>query len=164
MHWQPMTPQDLPAVSAIAGCVHPDYPENDAVFAERLRLYPEGCLALHDAATIVGYVISHPWHDKQPPALNMLLRTIPSSASSYYLHDIALLPAARCAGAASAAIATLIQHAASRNAANISLVAVNDSASFWLRHGFEVLNEASLKQKLASYGDDARFMFRRMPA
>jgi ribosomal protein S18 acetylase RimI-like enzyme len=112
----------------------------------------------------VGYVISHPWHDKQPPALNRLLRTIPSSALSYYLHDIALLPAARCSGAASAVIATLIQHAASRNAANISLVAVNDSASFWLRHGFEVLNEAGLKQKLASYGDDARFMFRRMPA
>ena len=30
-----MAPADLPAVMAIAGRVHPDYPEEEAVFAER---------------------------------------------------------------------------------------------------------------------------------
>ena len=42
-HWRPMTTTDTASVSAIADRVHASYPEDDAVFLERLRLYPEGC-------------------------------------------------------------------------------------------------------------------------
>ncbi len=44
--WRAMTPGDLPAVLAIADVVHPDYPEDAAIFAERLALYPAGCRVL----------------------------------------------------------------------------------------------------------------------
>lgn len=66
--WRPMRPADLPAVLALAGCVHRDHPERPEVFAERLRLAPEGCLALADAAgRLLGYALSHPWGDEGPP-------------------------------------------------------------------------------------------------
>ncbi|NEW95116.1 GNAT family N-acetyltransferase, partial [Rhodopseudomonas sp. BR0M22] len=42
--WRGMTPADLPAVDAIAAVVHAAYPEDAAVFAERLALHPDGCL------------------------------------------------------------------------------------------------------------------------
>ncbi len=41
--WRPMTEADLPAVCDIADRVHVSYPEDDTVFAERLRIYPAGC-------------------------------------------------------------------------------------------------------------------------
>ena len=115
-----------------------------------------------DAAepSLHGYLISHPWLAKQPPALDSLLDAIPPDASTYYLHDIALLPDARGSGAAHAAIALIIAAARAANSTNLSLVAVNDSAGFWQHHGFTEMRDAALDAKLASYGDDARYMVR----
>jgi hypothetical protein len=39
-------------------------------------------------------------------------------------------------------------------------VAVNDASTFWARNGFEVQNPPGMAEKLASYGDDARYMVR----
>ena len=62
MAWRRMAPADLPAVMEIAAVVHPDYPEDEAVFAERLRLAPSGCHVLADlAGALLGYLVSHPW-------------------------------------------------------------------------------------------------------
>src|SRR5262245_22544678 len=99
MIWQPMKPHDLSDVSRVADRVHTDYPEDEAVFAERLSLYPAGCFTLQHNERTIGYVISHPWHFKKPPELNALLNAIPARASTYYIHDIALLPEARASGA-----------------------------------------------------------------
>ena len=96
-----MTAADLPAVNAIAAQVHVAYPEDAAVFAERLTLHPAGCCVLDGGTGVAGYVISHPWRIAEPPALDTLLGALPAPASTYYIHDIALLPAARRGGAAS---------------------------------------------------------------
>ena len=42
----------------------------------------------------------------------------------------------------------------------MSLVAVNASAPFWSRFGFEIVSEPALDAKLKSYDDAARFMVR----
>ena len=57
MIWRPMLPADLSMTETIAEQVHPDYPEDPAVFAERLALFPAGCFMLG----AVGYLIAHPW-------------------------------------------------------------------------------------------------------
>ncbi|ABD88706.1 GNAT family N-acetyltransferase [Rhodopseudomonas palustris] len=160
MSWRAMTPRDLPAVNAIAARVHPDYPEDAAVFEERLALYPAGCFILQSAAAPIGYLISHPWHFAEPPALNVALCEIPSPASTYYIHDIALLPQARGSGAAATAVAALLQLARTQTMRNISLVAVNNSVQFWRRQGFHIHSDGALAQKLASYGADACYMVR----
>ena len=42
----------------------------------------------------------------------------------------------------------------------LALVAVNDAAGFWRRHGFEAREAPGMAAKLASYGPDARYMVR----
>jgi GNAT superfamily N-acetyltransferase len=160
--WRPMMPSDLAAVSAIAARVHPEYPEDDAVFAERLALYPAGCLVLMNVTEALGYLISHPWYLGRPPALNALLGALPAPATTYYLHDLALLPDARGSGAAAAIVATLIRHAADQRHQNISLVAVNNSVQFWLRQGFRIHDDAALTARLSSYDAQARYLLREL--
>lgn len=156
--WRPMLHENLSAVNAVADRVHVDYPEDEAVLAERLSLYPEGCLSLWRGGSIVGYLVSHPWHFKQPPALNVLLEKIPSPASTYYVHDIALLPAARGTGAASAAVSRIVKHATEAGFSNVSLIAVSGSRPFWKRHRFAVVDDPALGPKLKSYDNRAVFM------
>lgn len=150
---------DLPAVGALAAMIHPDYPEDDAVFAERLRLYPQGCRVFAREGGIAAYVVGHPWHG-EPPALNMLLGALPARPSTFYIHDLALAPAVRGTGAASEIVAWLAAHARATGMPSLSLIAVNGSAEFWRRRGFETRHDPALDRKLDSYGADARFMVR----
>jgi ribosomal protein S18 acetylase RimI-like enzyme len=151
-----MTPADLAAVSRIAAAVHPDHTEGDAVFAERLALWPRGCLVLEDASDVQGYALSHPW-GREPPPLDTLLRALPSAPTVYYIHDVALLAEARGGGAGSAVVRHLAG-IADAMALPLALVAVSGSAPFWARHGFAPMGAAG-----SSYGDGAVLM-RRAPS
>jgi ribosomal protein S18 acetylase RimI-like enzyme len=155
-----MTAADLPSVLAVAAQVHPGYPEDEAVFSERLALSAQGCLCLEETGRVGGYVVSHPWLLGQVPALNSLLGALPDSADTYYIHDLALLPQLRGSGAANEIVAQLVQHARGAGFASMALAAVNGSAGFWRRHGFRETHDASLDRKLASYDDAARYMVR----
>lgn len=161
-HWRAMTAADLPAVLALADVIHPDFPEEAAVFADRLALHPAGCFTLHGDAGAVGYVLSHPWYDGQPPQLNAVLRHPATAASTYYIHDLALLPAARKSGAAAAIVATLATHASALQLHNMTLVAVNNSVHFWRRQGFDIVVDPDLDRHLRSYDAQARFMRREL--
>lgn len=166
--WRPMSPADLPQVMAVAGKVHPAFPEDAEVFAERLRLYAAGCLVCHAGNDIAGYVISHPWRALDPPALNSRLGELPGDPETYYLHDLALLPELRGTGAASLAVSQLLARAGKEKLATVSLVAVNGSEGFWRRHGFHVIplldesGDITLTRKMRGYGEAAAFMVRRL--
>lgn len=158
--WRPMVPSDLPAILSVAAAVHPTYPEGEAVFMERMSLAPHGCLCLSDGQGLAGYLLSHPWRERDPPALDTLLGQIPPDAPVWYVHDLALLPRARGGGAAGRAVEHLVAAASARGCAALALVAVNDSVGFWERQGFRVVHDPSLASKLASYDDAARYMIR----
>ena len=158
IHWRALTTLDLPMVEAIAAVVHPDFPEDTEVFAERQRLYPDGARFLELGGVPSGYIISHPWTFKSLPALNRRLGAIPRDGSTYYLHDLALLNKARGTGAAAMIVGEVINHARACGLPNISLVAVNQSQPFWHKHGFRVVEVPELKDKLASYEAAAHFM------
>jgi ribosomal protein S18 acetylase RimI-like enzyme len=160
--WRPMTAADLPAVLAIAAVVHPDYPEDEAVFAERLRLFPDGCLVLEGAGGLLGYVVAHPWYRGAPPALNTLLGRLPDMAGAFYIHDLALLPAARGTGAGRLVVDRLVALAHRARQPRLALVAVNDSSGFWQRQGFREMHDPALAAKLASYDDAARYLEREL--
>jgi GNAT superfamily N-acetyltransferase len=161
MHWRGLTALDLPDVEAIAAKVHPDFPEDMAVFAERQRLYPEGTRLLELDGVPAGYILSHPWRYKALPALNGLLGAIPDDADTYYLHDLALMPAARGTGAAAMIVGDMLRHAKATGLASASLVAVNGSLPFWYKHGFRALKAPELDDKLNSYEAAARLMVKR---
>lgn len=158
MHWRAMTTLDLAVVETIATTVHPGFPEDIAVFAERQRLYPEGTRLLELDGAPAGYILSHPWRFGVLPALNSLLGAIPADADTYYLHDLALLPRARGTGAAAMIVGEMLRHAQASGLPSVSLVAVNGSLPFWYKHGFRAVNAPELAGKLASYEAAAQFM------
>jgi len=160
LSWRAMAAADLPAVMTVAAKVHPDYPEGETIFAERLALHPAGCLVLAGGEGLGGYVLSHPWRLGQMPALDSLLGALPDDADAYYIHDLALLPGARGGGAASACVDRLAAHARASGFVRMALVAVGNSAGFWRRQGFREAHDEALARKLASYDDAARYLVR----
>jgi len=128
---------DLAAVAALEALCHaPLPPEGEALFAERLGLFPDGCLATEDAGGLAGYVVAHPWRSGNPPALGQMLGAPPSDADCLHLHDIALAPRARGRGLVDAALALLVEVARGRALCSVTIVAVHGTAPLWLRHGF----------------------------
>ncbi len=158
--WRPMTQGDLDGTIAVAAVVHPAFPERREVFAERLSLFPEGCLVLGaPGGGVAGYAVSHPWHDGRPVPLDTLLVAMPVSANRY-IHDVAIMPGMRGGGFAGQVVGRIVKDAYRAGATTVSLVAVSGSGPFWERHGFRPVSDAGLTARLASYGDDARFMVR----
>jgi hypothetical protein len=141
--------------------VHPAFPEDLAVFAERQRLYSDGTQLLEMSGQPAGYVLSHPWTFGQLPVLNALLGAIPSDADTYYVHDLALLNPARGTGAAAMIVGDMLRHARLSGFPTVSLVAVNGSLPFWYKHGFRAVAVPELADKLASYEPAAKLMVRR---
>lgn len=156
-----MTEADLDAVAALAVIAFPDHFEGRPCFANRLALYPAGCFVrARDHESPLGYLIAYPWLADDAPALNILLDALPAEPAVMYLHDLALHPDARGAGHAATIIAHLAEEAGAAGWPAIALIAVNNAAAFWQRHEFKVRETPALRQKLASYGPDARYMVR----
>ncbi|KAH3994772.1 glucosamine 6-phosphate N-acetyltransferase [Parastagonospora nodorum] len=160
--WRNLTLKDIDALILVASNVHPGLPERDEVFAERVRLFPEGCLALTDrnSKELVGYAISHPIRHRQPPDLDSLLGEIDRDAEQYYIHDLAILPAYHGSGNAKEAMKILMNVA--ERYESTCLVSVYGTAMFWRRFGFvDVDVDESLKRKLLGYGGDAVMLERK---
>lgn len=156
--WRPMTRTDLATVAQIAALVHPAYPEDPAIAAERLALDPAGCFMLDGEAAPIAYLLSHRWMDGDPPTLDTHLCALPPHPNVWYIHDIAMLPHARGLGAAAVIVTELETLARSHGLHRLALTAVNNSAPFWRRHGFIEAMTPTLAEQLASYGPDARYM------
>ncbi len=152
--WRPMTGDDLDQVMAIAALVHPGYPEDRAVFADRLALFPAGCL-MAQGDTPMGYGVAHPGLLGQPPALNTLLGRLPQGADCLYLHDVALLPMARGQGLAGRIVGHLDHLARDLGLGCLALTSVSGSFDLWRHLGFVPRPCPAI----ASYGD-AHYMIR----
>jgi len=155
--WRQMHASDLASVSSISDAVHGRYTEDVAVYAERLALHPPGCLVFERDGAVAGYLITHPWHRESPPKLGALLGAIPADATTYYLHDIALLPAARGTGAGTAALDFVMGRARALGFADITLMAIGGADRFWAAQGFAIVPRGADP----SYGAGAYLM--RMP-
>ncbi|MBF9232039.1 GNAT family N-acetyltransferase [Microvirga alba] len=160
MPWRLMTTQDLDQVKGLADRIHLAHPEDMEVLAERQRIYPDGCYVLSERNALIGYALTHPWRYGEPPPLNSRLGVMPNPATTYYVHDVALLPEGRGKGYAVQAGELLARHARAAGFSNMSLVAVNKSQEFWERLGFRVTRVPGLDAKLLSYGTDAVMMVR----
>lgn len=160
--WRTLKLDDVPGVFRIANEVHDSLPEDREVFAERIKLFPEGCLALvqHDSTQLYGYAISHPIRYRQPPLLNSFLEHIAADADQYYIHDLAISKSVRGQGHSEVAVKTLL--AIGRTFETTSLISVYGTMSFWSRFGFEkVTASVAFHDKLSTtYGEDATYLER----
>jgi hypothetical protein len=75
-----MSVSDIEGLLRVANEIHPNLPESDYVFTERVKLFPEGCLVLVEGDEVCGYAISYPIRHRQPPALDSLLGEIAPDA------------------------------------------------------------------------------------
>ncbi|KAI4118413.1 MAG: hypothetical protein LQ345_001526 [Seirophora villosa] len=162
--WRSMSANDIESLVRVANKIHPDLPESDQVFAERVTLFPAGCLALVEddgsGDELCGYVISHPIRRRQPPALDSLLGEIASDADQYYIHDLVILPEVRGRGLARQCMEKLLAIAKRYN--TTSIISVYGTATFWGRFGFMVEEiDEGLKMKVLDYGDDATYLERK---
>ncbi|KAK0668059.1 hypothetical protein QBC41DRAFT_128877 [Cercophora samala] len=157
--WRPMSGKDVSAVMLIADEIHPGLPERASVFAERVDLFPEGCLVLATGDDVYGYIISHPIQRRCPPALDTLLAEIPRAADQYYIHDLAILPSCQGHGFAADGIKKVLGVA--RSYRSTCLISVYGTFSFWRRFGFERgTDDAGMSAKLDGYGKDATYLER----
>lgn len=161
--WRVMDSADLEQVLDIAGIVHPGFHEDDAILANKLALFGEGCFVLEVDADVVGYVFSHPWIFGDVPKLNTQIAALPLAPDTYFIHDLALLPALRGFGMAGAMVSRSVDMAREAGMASLSLCAVSGSAEFWQRQGFVVSEASNPSALLASYGKDVHFMQRALP-
>jgi GNAT superfamily N-acetyltransferase len=160
--WRPLTLPDLTALIRIADQIHPDLPERPAIFAERITLFPHGCLALVLPSTneLCGYAISHPIRGRAPPALDILLGALAPGADQYYIHDVAILPAFQGQGLAQEGVERLL--CVAEGFATAGLMSVYGTKGFWGRFGFEeVRDDEGVERKVRAYGEGAVFLERR---
>lgn len=159
VRWRAMTEADLDAVLAIADVVHPDYPEERAVFAERLALFPDGCRLAESDGVALGYGVMHPGLLGVPPPLDAPLGGLPAAADCLYLHDIALLPRTRGLGLGAAVLDYAHGVAAGRGYGVLALTSTPGARSYWERMGFRAYaGGPALAAKLASYGGGMTYM------
>ncbi|HEX6591761.1 MAG TPA: GNAT family N-acetyltransferase [Moraxellaceae bacterium] len=156
--------RDLPAVMRLQAQAYPDLCESENAIASRLQQAPSWCWVAEGGDDIAAYLLSHPWRHTAPPAWNAPLPRLPAHGTRFYIHDLALGPAARGNGLARRLIQHVLQEAQRARFHEVQLVAVQGSTGFWQRLGFHVLplQDEKLRQKLASYGDDARLMGRQL--
>ena len=158
-----MQASDMADVERIGDAVHQAFPERTAVPAERLALFPDGCLIAGDATgAVIGYAVTHPWHLDRPVPLDTLLGGLPANSDCLYIHDVALRPAARGTGLGRAVVTILAGVAERHGLRAMALTAVHGSVPFWTTCGFAVVESPALAAKLASYGPDARYMVARL--
>ncbi|KAL1796649.1 hypothetical protein ACET3X_005189 [Alternaria dauci] len=164
--WRPLSMDDIASLVQVADRVHPDLPESHEIFAERARLFPQGCQGLFDeAGELRGYIISHPILFREPPALDRLLGQLPPDANQYYIHDLAILPEFRGSGLAHECIIEILETAA-KHYATTGLVSVHGTAGFWGRYGFKAPDTIDdvLRKKVVGYGGDALYLERKNEA
>ncbi len=160
--WLPLAPADLSAVGALANIAHPELPEQEAVFAEKLRLFPPGCRKLEYAGRLVGYGIAHPWLADDPPPLDTLLGALPAAADCLHLHDAVVAPEARGHGYAARYVAEMQLIARAHGLHTLTLVSVYGTHTLWARCGFRIRTPPLPPAKLAAYGPTACAMVREL--
>src|SRR5512138_915699 len=160
-----MTTADIPAVLEIqAACYTELVPESQASLRAKLHASRSTCFIASVGDATAGYLIALPWVFASPPELNAGTCELPASPDCLYLHDLAVAPASRRFGVGRALVDAFFAELARLALARASLVAVQNSAPYWARYGFRVIDPtAGLQAKLSSYGEGVAYMEVRAP-
>lgn len=156
--WMPLLESDIGEVDTIARQIHPTLPERLEVFAEKLHLFPQGCFKLVFEGSMSGYALAHPWKLYSIPPLNDFLDELPNDPDCIYIHDVAVLPAARGRNAAGAFVEQISMLARSMGIGELACVSVYGTDVLWARFGFRTDSSDKMISKLTSYGESAKYM------
>lgn len=161
---RPLQMADLDAVMAIqAACYTAFAPESREAMAARPRLAPASCwvAGAGPRGQAMAYLQALPWRLGEAPALDAVLDRLPPEPDCLYLHDLAVAPEARALGLGAALVERFMVALRQGPWRHAALIAVQDAAPYWLRHGFTPQPpDAALAAKLHAYGPGAQYMRR----
>ena len=158
-----MKTSDLVHVLDIQGRCYPKaYHEPRSAFDNKLRLSPESSWLATSAEQVQAYLVALPADETHFPALHAADWSPPSRARWLCIHDLAVHPDHRGAGAAPRLIDRAAAHARQMGLEGLVLVAVEGAEAYWARQGFTPVHvsHAGLRERLASFGGGALFMVR----
>lgn len=160
-----LTPADLDAVLALQQrCYGVSFLERREAFAAKLAVTAglDCCWMARRDGEPVAYAVSLPVCEATLPALDSTRCERTAAPTLLYLHDMAVAPEARSLGLAGQLLDRLAHSARAQGLSRLGLVAVQGSLPYWQRQGFAEPAQLSkdLGTKLASFGAEARFLFR----
>ena len=161
-----MRAADLPSVMAIQRVCYGDaYVEGHGVLACRLACPANGSLVALRGGEVLAYLAAY-WSvvGKVTPLHGDFEAC--ARPDTLYLHDMAVHPDQAGQGLARGLLAPLWAQAARRGMRYSSLVSVQGSQDYWFRQGFKEhpLQDVQQQRHLASYGCEAVYMLRSLPA
>ncbi|CAN7537442.1 GNAT family N-acetyltransferase [Phenylobacterium sp. LjRoot164] len=157
---RPLKPADMPAVAALQlVAFEPLFHEPQEILASRLTIAPNLCWGAFEGDELRAYILSHPWPAASPPPIGTTLGP-PPPTDNWFVHDLAIGPAARGLGLGRELVASASGAALDAGLVHGDLVAVQGAWRFWEKLGYVVQDglEEPLRSKVAGYGDDARYM------
>lgn len=159
---RPMTTSDLANVLEIqSACYTQVEPESEESLRAKLTASPATCFVASLENKVIAYLISLPWQFQSPPALNAATCELKNDPDCLYLHDVAVAPVARGSGVAARLVERFLSCLHALNLGRASLIAVQNSASYWRKFGFESVTPTDLlRAKLATYGNGVEYMQR----
>lgn len=155
------TPEDISQILRIqARCYQPDFLEAAQAFASKIQASPQTCWLVHRGQHIAAYLVSVPVDRHTFPALDAATFQLSPSPELLYWHDMAVHPDFRGDGIAARLASHALQQAKQLGFKQLGLIAVQDSSSYWHKHGFNITDSHAygLTAKVASFGSDAVFM------
>ena len=157
-----LTVDDLPGLLAVQhACYGEGFIEGAEVFARRLANPAQCSLVLKDGGRVCAYLAAYDSVLGKVTPLHGDFEAV-QQPDTLYLHDMAVLPPLAGRGLARALLDPLWRQAQARGLRQSALVSVQDSQSFWERHGYaaQPLHDAAQRQRLAAYGVGAVYMVR----
>lgn len=166
---RPLRAADVPAVLALqAQCYEAQFLESARAFEAKLGAAApfESSWMAWQGERPLAYLVALPVCERSLPALDAPVVNLPVVPRLLYLHDLAVAPAGRALGLGRRLVAQIETRARALGLARLGLVAVQDSVPYWRRQGFAepAALAPALAEKLASFGAEARWMERALPA
>lgn len=157
---QTLLPTDATAVLDVQRqCYGEPFLEPHALYQRRLQTAGHCCLGVHAQGQLIGYLAAY-W--SRPGYITPLHGDFIDhrDPSVLYVHDMAILPAAKGQGLASMLLAFARRQAVQRHIRHTALIAVQGSQVYWQRQGYraEVVQQPQQQANLLSYGADAIYM------
>lgn len=161
---RPLVESDLPAALAIQSAVYPPFlVEHTEALASRVSIPSHCCFAAILKGELVAYLLAHGWPKQSPPPIGAILSPAASS-EVLFIHDLAVGPQARGMGLGRQLVERAFESAVHQKLARAELIAVEAAAAYWRSLGFaETRMSSEIQAKIATYGEDARWMTRKIP-
>ncbi len=151
--------EDWAAILQIQSEVYYEFaPESETVMRSKVTRGPTtSFVAVDQYSAIIAYCLAHPYQANRTPVLGTLDNSVSMPTDNLFLHDLAVKQTSSGRGVAKSLFNHLLIVAKSEGYRSMSLVAVQQAASFWTKIGFLPSTRVTINN---SYTGDATFMTR----